>query len=256
MSISGISSAYSAYSISSVYSVNPVSPIKSKQEISDEENSKISSTDDDINDEAIISDRAKALYEEDKTNNSTSANETEQDSSKNKPEFTQELTEGEKQQISELKARDLEVKVHEQAHIGAAAGLNTSAPNYEYETGPDGKRYAVGGEVNISFVESKDPASNIANAQKMKNAALAPAQPSGQDYSVARHADSIVAQAQKELTQQKMEEITKDSQPTEQTETIGKTAENSGTTIEKPLEESPLENASPRVSKVPVSALN
>lgn len=253
MSMLGISSAYSAYSVSSIYSLNPVSPIKSKQENSGEQNSNISKVDDDINDEAIISDKAKALYESDKSNTENKTSSEQQD---NQPGFIKELTQGQKQQISELKARDLEVKVHEQAHIGAAAGLNTSAPNYEYETGPDGKRYAVGGEVNISFVESKDPASNIANAQKMKNAALAPAQPSGQDYSVARHADSIVAQAQKELTQQKMEEITKDSQPTEQTETIGKTAENSEMAIEKPLEESPLTTTSPRISKVPVSALS
>lgn len=253
MSMLGISSAYSAYSVSSIYSLNPVSPIKSKQENSGEQNSNISKVDDDINDEAIISDKAKALYESDKSNIENKTSSEQQD---NQPGFIKELTQGQKQQISELKARDLEVKVHEQAHIGAAAGLNTSAPSYEYETGPDGKRYAVGGEVNISFVESKDPASNIANAQKMKNAALAPAQPSGQDYSVARHADSIVAQAQKELTQQKMEETTVDNQTTEQTETIGNTAENSGSAIEKPLEESPLTNVTPRISKVPVSGLS
>ena len=42
-----------------------------------------------------------------------------------------------------LKATDTEVKAHENAHKAAAGGLRTSAPNYEYETGPDGKKYAV-----------------------------------------------------------------------------------------------------------------
>lgn len=251
MSMLGISSAYSAYSAGSVYSINPVSPINDKQDSSNEENPTISAVDNDINDEAIISDRAKALYEEDKVNNDNQANNQKQDSSNNQPDFTKELTQGQQQEVNKLKARDLEVKTHEQAHISAAAGLSTSAPTYEYQVGPDGKRYAIGGEVNISFVESKDPEANITNAEKMKNAALAPAEPSGQDYSVARNADSIIAQAQKELSQQKTEESKTNNQTSDQTESLGTTADSSETTIEQPSA-----NQTSRVSKVPVSGLS
>ena len=61
----------------------------------------------------------------------------------------EELTQQEQREVSELKTTDAEVKAHENAHKAAAAGLSTSAPNYEYETGPDGKEYAVAGDVNV-----------------------------------------------------------------------------------------------------------
>ena len=44
---------------------------------------------------------------------------------------------------------DREERQHEQAHLSAAGGHARGGPSYQYETGPDGKRYAVGGEVSI-----------------------------------------------------------------------------------------------------------
>lgn len=113
-----------------------------------------------------------------------------------------DLTQEELQQVQELKQRDAEVRAHEQAHISAAAGLRTSAASYDYQTGPDGKKYAVGGEVSISFTSSGDPEEDIQNAETMRNAALAPAEPSGQDRSVAKDAEKIIQQAKEKLTEQ------------------------------------------------------
>lgn len=113
-----------------------------------------------------------------------------------------DLSSEEQQEVQQLKERDTEVRAHEQAHIAAAAGLRTSAPTYDYETGPDGKKYAVGGEVNISFTSGSNPEEDIRNAETMRNAALAPSEPSGQDRSVAKEAEKIIQQAKEKLAEQ------------------------------------------------------
>ncbi len=118
----------------------------------------------------------------------------------------QNLTEEERAQVQELKARDREVRAHERAHA-SAGGQYAGSPSYTYETGPDGKRYAVGGEVSIdSGPVAGDPEATIRKAEQIKKAALAPADPSGQDRAVAAQAEALKAQARAELTQQRAEE--------------------------------------------------
>lgn len=114
------------------------------------------------------------------------------------------LTEEEQKQVDELKARDAEVKAHEQAHIAAGGSYVRGGASYDYQTGPDGKKYAVGGEVSIdtSPVEG-DPQATIYKAQVILKAALAPAEPSGQDKSVASQARQMMASARKELMAEK-----------------------------------------------------
>lgn len=115
------------------------------------------------------------------------------------------LTEEEQKQVDELKARDMEVKSHEQAHIAAGGSYVRGAASYDYQTGPDGKKYAVGGEVSIdtSAVEG-DPQATINKAQVVIKAAMAPAEPSGQDRAVASQARQMMASARKELMSEKM----------------------------------------------------
>ena len=116
------------------------------------------------------------------------------------------LTEGEQKQVAELKKRDREVRQHEQAHQ-AAGGQYASAPSYEYQKGPDGQRYAVGGEVQIDASPIPgDPEATIEKMRIVKAAALAPAEPSGQDRKVAASADAAAQQARAELAAQKREE--------------------------------------------------
>ena len=115
------------------------------------------------------------------------------------------LTEEEQKQVEELKARDTEVKAHEQAHIAAGGSYVRGGARYDYQTGPDGKKYAVGGEVSIdtSAVEG-DPQATINKAQVILKAALAPAEPSGQDKAVASQARQMMASARKELMSEKI----------------------------------------------------
>ncbi|PTT47304.1 putative metalloprotease CJM1_0395 family protein [Aeromonas sp. HMWF016] len=103
------------------------------------------------------------------------------------------------QQVQDLADRDQEVRTHEQAHH-SAGGSYAGMPTFQFTQGPDGKRYATGGEVQIdtSAVPS-DPAATITKMQQIRSAALAPAEPSAQDLSVARSAAASEAKARKEL---------------------------------------------------------
>ena len=147
---------------------------------------------------ASISAKALELYNAEQNTNSNSEEQASNNSDK------EELTQQEKQEVAELKATDAEVKAHENAHKSAAAGLRTSAPNYEYETGPDGKKYAVAGDVNINYPNSSDPEENLKNAQQLKAAALAPAEPSSQDRKVAMKAEREIAKARQEIQEEEL----------------------------------------------------
>lgn len=119
---------------------------------------------------------------------------------------SEESTESEKKEVKELQATDREVRAHEQAHKAAAGNLARGGVSYEYQTGPDGRRYAVGGEVNISTggVEG-NPRATIQKANQIRPAALAPADPSGQDRRVAAEATAMANNARRELPQQEDE---------------------------------------------------
>lgn len=102
--------------------------------------------------------------------------------------------------IRSLENRDKAVRNHESAHA-AVGGSFTGAPSYSYEIGPNGKKYAVGGEVSVDLTPiAGEPTETIAKMSKVQAAALAPANPSAQDIRVAASAASIMLEAQAELT--------------------------------------------------------
>lgn len=110
------------------------------------------------------------------------------------------LSEEEQHELDRLIAGDAEIRRHEEAHLAAAGSLTVSGPHYEYVTGPDGKRYAVAGEVNIdSAPVSGDPEATITKMQQVRRAALAPAEPSNADRAVARKAMAQEQEARREL---------------------------------------------------------
>ena len=118
--------------------------------------------------------------------------------------------EQELQQIKELKARDTEVRTHEQAHA-AVGGQYAGSPSYEYQRGPDGTNYAVGGEVPIDVgVINGDPQATIDKMQTVRAAALAPAEPSGADRAIAADATQKIAAAQAELASADDEDSSED----------------------------------------------
>lgn len=108
----------------------------------------------------------------------------------------------EQQQIQELKTRDREVRAHEAAHKAAAGPHARGGASYTYQRGPDGVRYAIGGEVSISLSPIEgDPEATMRKAQQIRAAALAPAEPSAQDYAVAARAAQMALQAQTEAAE-------------------------------------------------------
>jgi len=113
----------------------------------------------------------------------------------------QGLTPEELEQLTELKARDREVRAHEAAHQ-AAGGQYAGAMSLTYERGPDGVSYAVAGEVSVDVSPvSGDPSATIEKMRVIRAAALAPADPSGQDRAVAAQAMKTLLEAQSELIQ-------------------------------------------------------
>lgn len=116
---------------------------------------------------------------------------------------TAELSAQKQQQIQQLKARDQVVRTHEAAHVSAGAGIVRGSANFSFQRGPDGVQYAVGGEVSIdtSKVEG-DPQATLKKAEQIRAAALAPAQPSSQDRSVAAKAVQMAIEARAEISQQ------------------------------------------------------
>lgn len=117
-----------------------------------------------------------------------------------------ELTAAELREIRQLQVRDRQVRAHEQAHLAAAGSLAASRANYQYVTGADGHRYAVGGEVSIDTSQvSGNPQATLNKAQQIRRAALAPANPSAQDLRVAADAARVALQAQVEIRQEHSE---------------------------------------------------
>ncbi len=118
-----------------------------------------------------------------------------------------ELDDEQKQQLRELQKTDREVRAHEQAHK-AAAGAHAGPVSYTYTTGPDGKRYAVAGEVpiDVSPVEG-DPEATVTKMQQVRAAALAPAEPSAADRRIAAKAQQIEREAQAEKQQEPRERL-------------------------------------------------
>jgi hypothetical protein len=112
------------------------------------------------------------------------------------------LSNEERETLSKLKVIDSKVRQHEQAHVAVAGGLVKSGPNYSYQTGPDGKQYAIGGEVNIDTGTEKTPTATIAKMGRVIAAAMAPADPSNQDHGVAAAARQIISEMKNQASKE------------------------------------------------------
>jgi len=135
--------------------------------------------------------------------------------SKAGPKNDKELSQEEKQAVQELEERDREVRSHEQAHIAAGGPYVTGGASYTYQTGPDGKQYAIGGSVSIDTSSIPgNPQASLEKAQTVRKAALSPASPSAQDQKVASEAASMETKARQEIKEQKNEEEDADDRNT------------------------------------------
>ncbi len=185
---------------------------------------------------------SNSSYEKTQKNNTAQEN-TENTNSQNKDskqnnEQTQmingvELTLQQVQQLRELQSIDRNVKAHEAAHQAAGGGL-AGAASFSYTRGPDNQMYAVAGEVPIRMQEGRTPEETIANARQVAAAAMAPADPSPQDYKVAANAAKMEFDARAEATKLKAQEAKeKKEEEEEKQESSDKNNQDSKDNLEK-----------------------
>jgi hypothetical protein len=123
------------------------------------------------------------------------------------PGGTEALTEEEKKKVQELQRRDREVRAHEAAHK-LAGGPHAGHPTFKTVKGPDGRSYAISGEVKIDTSEvPNNPDATIRKLETVKRAALAPSNPSAQDRQVAAEAESKIQKARQEKREKQAEEL-------------------------------------------------
>lgn len=116
-------------------------------------------------------------------------------------------TQAEQEMVRKLEARDREVRTHEQAHVAAASQYVSGPVKYDFQRGPDGQNYAIGGHVNLDISPIPgDPEATQEKARVLLRAALAPTEPSGADQQIAARARQMMMQAQIEAAQERQTE--------------------------------------------------
>ena len=119
----------------------------------------------------------------------------------NKGDSGPQLSRQERELLQQLRQRDREVRQHEQAHM-SAGGEYTRGAQFQYEKGPRGQLWAVGGEVSFDSSRPEEPKKAMEKGETLARAALAPAEPSQQDLKVASTARQMAAEARAELQRQ------------------------------------------------------
>ncbi len=109
--------------------------------------------------------------------------------------------------LEKLKTADARVRAHEAAHLAAGAGVVTGGASFTYERGSDGRMYAVGGEVPIDAGKASSPEATVQKARQIVAAAMAPADPSPQDYRVAASAIIMEMQAKTEVMREAQDKL-------------------------------------------------
>lgn len=85
--------------------------------------------------------------------------------------------------LEKFKQADANIRSHEQIH--ATIGQTTAPISYNYQQGPDGKMYAVGGSVRMDVSIPDDPKAAAFKLDQIKKAALGPSDLSGADTTIA-----------------------------------------------------------------------
>jgi len=138
------------------------------------------------------------------------------------------LTRQEQRELERMRKRDREVRRHEQAHLAAGGRFVRGGINFEFERGPTGERFVVDGSVNLDVSKERSPQETIQKMSQVRAAALAPAQPSPKDLSVAQSASRKSSQARQELVEQQQQKIRDKRESTMSTEQSFNPAQVSG----------------------------
>jgi len=97
--------------------------------------------------------------------------------------------------IDRLKSRDREVRLHEMSHSTNPDLIKIGPSHFDYTIGPDGKAYATGGNVILSTGNSRTPEEALSKARALKQASMAPGEPSSMDFQALNAALSMEFEA-------------------------------------------------------------
>lgn len=89
--------------------------------------------------------------------------------------------------LNRFKSSDMETRNHEQLH--ASLGTTTTPIRYDYQMGPDGKLYAIGGSVRFDTSIPKDKDEAIQKLDELQKASSSPDGLSRADSSIAQAAN-------------------------------------------------------------------
>jgi len=162
---------------------------------------------------------------------SNRSSQTESDDAAQRRQIEQAVSQQNASIVQQLKSRDREVRAHEAAHAAVGGQYVTGGPSFTYQKGPDGRSYAIGGEVRIDTSKvPNDPEATQTKAEIVRRAALAPAQPSPQDLRVAARSSQTAAQARVEIAALRAEEAEQALQ--QRIEVLEQSSEDSGVEAE------------------------
>ena len=117
-----------------------------------------------------------------------------------------ELSAEELQELRAMERRDQQVRTRDMAFIAAAGGAAGSY-SVQYETGPDGRRYAVGADVKLDTSEGATPEQTLAKARALRAATMSARGDSTTDASAASKATRMEAEARAEIERERAAEV-------------------------------------------------
>lgn len=97
-------------------------------------------------------------------------------------------TPDEQRELRELRETDRQVRRQQRIHATMAGSTAPTGAEYEFSVGPDGRRYAVSGDVRIQLSSGDNPEESIRLAKEAYRAATVPRTPDARDRSIAAEA--------------------------------------------------------------------
>jgi hypothetical protein len=117
----------------------------------------------------------------------------------------EDLSAEDKRKLQDLKRKDKEVRRQEQIRRAVAGPVARGGPRYRYVEGPDGKKYAISGEIVLDTYFGdvlSNPEAALKKARRVRRAALS-GNPSARDRQIASKATQVEAKARRILAQKK-----------------------------------------------------
>ncbi len=105
------------------------------------------------------------------------------------------LSDNEQKAVNELKSRDKEVRLHEAEHMRNPELISVGGPKFTYAIGPDGKAYAIGGNVTLTTGKPKSPEDAMQKAMALKNSSMGVGEPSSKDIGASISAGAMFQEA-------------------------------------------------------------